>query len=263
LPTNQNRGCGGRPLRRRSFLCPTFSDNCAGAALLCSPASATRFAVGVTTVTCVATDGSGNTNRCTFTVTVQDREKPVITCPTNIVTATEPGRCDAAVTFRRPLRTIAAWPQPPACRPREHALSKEQTLWSATARDASGNEQTCSFTVTVNDSERPAISCPTDLTLNTATGRCDAVATFSVTATDNCGAVPVTCVPPSGSTFAKGTNAVNCTAGDPSGKFRRVRLSRDRPGSRAAGDHVSGEHSHQQLRRPVRSSSFIFADCLG
>jgi hypothetical protein len=49
---------------------PTFSDNCPGTTVTCSPASGFCFPVGTTTVTCTATDASGNTATCPFTVTV-------------------------------------------------------------------------------------------------------------------------------------------------------------------------------------------------
>src|SRR5262249_6159774 len=38
------------------------------------------FPVGVTTVTCTAVDGSRNTNTCSFTVTVLDKEPPIVAC---------------------------------------------------------------------------------------------------------------------------------------------------------------------------------------
>jgi hypothetical protein len=39
---------------------------------VCSPASGSTFPVGTTTVTCTATDASGNTATCSFTVSVFD-----------------------------------------------------------------------------------------------------------------------------------------------------------------------------------------------
>jgi hypothetical protein len=39
--------------------------------------------VGLTMVTCTAVDATGNTNRCSFTVTVRDAEPPQISCPAN------------------------------------------------------------------------------------------------------------------------------------------------------------------------------------
>ena len=49
---------------------PAVSDNCSGVAFSCSPASGSVFPIGTTPVQCIATDGSGNTASCGFTVTV-------------------------------------------------------------------------------------------------------------------------------------------------------------------------------------------------
>ena len=49
---------------------PTFSDNCPGVSLVCTPPSGSKFPLGTSIVTCVATDGAGNENSCSFTVTV-------------------------------------------------------------------------------------------------------------------------------------------------------------------------------------------------
>jgi hypothetical protein len=61
------------------------------------------------------------------------------------------------------------------------------------------------------------LQCPSDITVSTALGRNTAVVTYSPTATDACGPVVVTCVPPSGSTFALGTTVVTCQAKDAAG----------------------------------------------
>lgn len=53
-----------------TFPPPTASDNCPGVTTSCDPASGSVLPVGVTTVTCTATDASGNTATCSFTVTV-------------------------------------------------------------------------------------------------------------------------------------------------------------------------------------------------
>src|SRR5205807_6983999 len=85
-----------------------------------------------------------------------------------------------------------------------------------TATDSSSNTTSCSFTVTVNDTENPSITCPANIVASTPPGQCNAVVTFAPTASDNCLGVSVTCAPSSGSTFAKGTNTVTCTATDSS-----------------------------------------------
>ena len=70
----------------------------------------------------------------------------------------------------------------------------------------------CSFSVTVNDNEPPAITCPADHTA--------AQGPFNFpppTTDDNCPDETVACVPPSGSVFPPGPTPVTCTATDESG----------------------------------------------
>ncbi|MFN8165959.1 MAG: HYR domain-containing protein [Bacteroidia bacterium] len=75
---------------------------------------------------------------------------------------------------------------------------------------------TCSFNVTVTDSENPVISCPANMSVSADAGQCGAVVNFSVTATDNCSANVVS-TPASGSFFAVGTTTVTSTATDAAG----------------------------------------------
>jgi len=49
---------------------PTATDPTPPATVSCSPVSGSTFPIGVTTVTCTAIDGAGNTGTATFTVTV-------------------------------------------------------------------------------------------------------------------------------------------------------------------------------------------------
>src|SRR6185436_12953347 len=91
------------------------------------------------------------------------------------------------------------------------------TTVTSTATDAHGNNATCSFAVTVNDTQPPQITCPANLTVNAAPGRCLSNLTFSVTATDNCLVTNVTSVPASGFAFPVGVTTVIGTARDSSG----------------------------------------------
>ena len=80
---------------------------------------------------------------------------------------------------------------------------------------------TCSFTVTVNDTQPPTITCPANVT-TVAAQTCPLATSGMVTfppptASDNCPGVTAACVPPSGSTFPVGTTTVTCTATDASG----------------------------------------------
>ena len=66
---------------------PTASDNCQLAGVTCTPPSGSPFPVGVTTVTCCARDAAGNSNCCSFKVTVRCPPNDCIRviCPSNIV----------------------------------------------------------------------------------------------------------------------------------------------------------------------------------
>src|SRR5207244_1373588 len=53
----------------------------------CTPASGSTFPFGVTTVTCSATDGHGNTGSASFRVIVVDTTPPVVTPPAALTVA--------------------------------------------------------------------------------------------------------------------------------------------------------------------------------
>jgi subtilisin-like proprotein convertase family protein len=74
-----------------NFPPPTASDNCPGVTVVCNPPSGGCLPVGVTTVSCTATDGSGNTATCSFSVSVfdnalQDDSNPSIVLLWNSIT---------------------------------------------------------------------------------------------------------------------------------------------------------------------------------
>jgi hypothetical protein len=136
----------------------------------------------------IAVDSCGNSNNCTQTVTVQDTTRPAITCPVNVTinceastapsntgTATATDNCTDVVTNI----TFADSRTNGSCND-NYSLAR---LW--TAVDSCGNSNNCTQTVTVQDTTRPAIICPINVTIN-----CEASTlptnTGSATATDNC-----------------------------------------------------------------------------
>ena len=107
-----------------------------------------------------------------------------------------------------------------------------------TATDETGGTSSVT-TVLHHDQTLPEITCPTEVVVGCA-GTNGAVATFTVTATDNCPApVNVFCTPASGSLFPLGNTTVNCTAVDGCGNTATcsfvVRVS--------AGDELSIERA--------------------
>ncbi len=142
-----------------NYPAPTVSDNCPGGTTICSPGSGSFFPVGTTTITCTATDASGNPANCSFTVTVNDTQPPSITCPSNITQPAASGQCSAVVNY-----TATASDNCPgvtaACNPQSGStFPVGATGVTCTATDASNNTSTCSFTVTVQDTQLPIVSC--------------------------------------------------------------------------------------------------------
>lgn len=56
------------------------TDNCGVTSLICNPPSGSSFPKGSTSVICTATDAAGNWTSCSFTVTVNDCEAPLVAC---------------------------------------------------------------------------------------------------------------------------------------------------------------------------------------
>ena len=101
---------------------PVITDNCdPNPTVVCTPPSGSFFTLSAGcqstnyVVTCVVRDASGNTNTCSFNITVQDTlppefadtNNPVINCSLCIpmVLTNDPGKCYATLTFPRPTAT--------------------------------------------------------------------------------------------------------------------------------------------------------------
>ncbi len=207
------------------FAAASATDNCPGVDVqqTAGPASGSAFPTGVSTITYTATDGSGNTATCSFTITVTENEPPVINCPTDITSDTDPNACEAVVNYTPPtgsdncpgattvlisgLGSGAAFP-----------IGTTTETYEVT--DASGNTATCSFTVTVVDNETPVLDCPPTINADNDPGTCEATVSFATpSANDNCPGVVVTQTagPVSGSVFPVGTTTITFTASDAQG----------------------------------------------
>ena len=188
----------------------------------------TRFDVGTHTVTCTATDSSGNSAAASFRVTVFDDDAPVIVCPADITVGNEPGTCFAYVPFTvtatdecDPAVAIACEaPWGPVAS--GNAFPMGTTLVVCTARDRAGNLATRSFNVTVQDREAPQLLGPASRQLETdcaGTPLPITAALLGVTATDNCDPdVTITVAPPAA---GPGTAAVLAAVADDDGNEGR------------------------------------------
>ncbi|MBB3842152.1 hypothetical protein FHS57_006183 [Runella defluvii] len=181
-----------------TYTAPVGLDNCSGATTTQTAglASGATFPVGVTTNTFKVMAANGQTATCSFTVTVVDAEPPTITCPANISVNSTQGLCGAVVTYTAPVgldncsgvtTTQTAGLASGATFPVGVTTNTFQVM------AANGQTATCSFTVTVVDAEPPTITCPANISVNSTSGLCGAVVTYTTpVGLDNCSGVTTT-----------------------------------------------------------------------
>ena len=134
-----------------NYATPSFQDNCGNVVgqveLIDGYATGEIFPSGITQVTYQITDATGNTSTCSFTVTILDIEAPVIECGNNIVSQ-DPiveyalpnvtDNCSATLTLIDGLESGDVFP---------HGY----TSITYAAIDPTGNADTCSFSILVNN----------------------------------------------------------------------------------------------------------------
>ncbi|XP_072013718.1 uncharacterized protein [Amphiura filiformis] len=201
------------------------------------------FPVGVSVVTATATDGSGRTATCPFTVTVNqvDNENPMIECASDIVRSVNCGTSSlqtsflatatddcgvvtvrytstGATTFNQQIGGTAA-------------MNVGTSFVTATATDGSGKTSTCQTRVDINavDNANPTITCTGPITQTVPCGTPSFLANFPATATDDCPGTPAISYSSTGATVFTsqatssrnmnvGTSTVTATATDASGR---------------------------------------------
>ncbi|MBI3413986.1 MAG: HYR domain-containing protein, partial [Verrucomicrobia bacterium] len=197
------------------FSVPTTSGGTGTVTVVCNPPSGSSFPVGTTTVNCTATDSVGATAACSFTVTVIDTQPPVINCPAPIVVNASAGACASNVVFSVSAVDNCGVASVVSVPPSGFAFPVGTTRVTSTATDVNGNVATCTFTVTVNDTQPPIIYCYSDVTLTLPPGQCSSNFIYYITAFDNCAVVSTNQLAglPSGAAFPVGvtTNVFVCT----------------------------------------------------
>jgi len=151
----------------------------------------------------------GASSRTIITVSTDDIIAPVFTAVSNITQSVDAGQCSAVVTFPAAIANDNC----SAVTITSSHLSGDvfvvgTTVVSDTARDASGNTTTRTFTITVVDDELPTITCPADETFALLPGTCEYTGgpLLSPVAADNCGVLNVSNNAPT--TFLVGTTVV-------------------------------------------------------
>ncbi|XP_038054085.1 uncharacterized protein LOC119726452 isoform X34 [Patiria miniata] len=187
-----------------------------------SHVSGSTFPLGITTVSVDATDSSGRTGSCSFTVTVLDDEAPVLECPMNIVAPTDPGQDFATVMWNSPNVTDNSGEliSPTLSHVSGSTFPLGITTVDVNATDSSSNIGSCFFTIDVQDSQAPVVECPMNIVTGTDTGQDFAtVMWYAPNVTDNSGeSITANLSHVSGSTFPLGMTTVSVDATDSSGR---------------------------------------------
>ena len=161
-----------------TYQLPVFEDNCDGSGLsgtlMAGLAPGQAFPVGVTIVTYEYADASGNGPAvCSFTVTVTDKEAPVISCKENILVNNSPGFCyatPAQVDLKYPTAADNCNPNPSVTGHRNdgQALNANYPVGTTTITWTASdglNTSTCTQLVIVTDNEGPNFSIPPNTTI--------------------------------------------------------------------------------------------------
>ena len=184
----------------------------------CLPASGSQFAIGFTSVHCVATDLHGNSSSRNFVILVIDTTKPTFG-ETPDITKEATNHSGAVVDFTVTATDTVDSSVHISCLPSSgHTFPIGTTTVYCLAVDNFLNTAYRSFKVIVKDTTAPEVTVPENITVY-APNSLGTTATFSASATDSVDGdvTPVVCTPPSGSVFPLGATTVNCSATDEHG----------------------------------------------
>jgi gliding motility-associated-like protein len=233
-PMDQFVQAGNQCMAIANWVIPTAFDTCDNMVMqaLSTFAPGQSFMSGTTLVTYTATDKSGNSNTCSFEVNVIESTAPTITCPANLTINITGNTCDTTV-FWIPATATDNCPGfvsvggnfSPGM-----SLPVGATIVRYTATDVSGNNATCTFTVSVKEGIKPTIQCPPNVTAsvsNSMPGVCGGIATWPLPlVNDNCNplALMLTSTHTSGSFFPLGNTFVTYGVTDASGNVASCNL---------------------------------------
>jgi photosystem II stability/assembly factor-like uncharacterized protein len=210
---------------------PSATDAVGVVSMECAPSSPAHepmlFPIGANQVTCTASDAAGNITSGTFFVRVRDTTAPAVQVPGTLVFEAADAS-GAPVAFASTAFDLVDGALVPACRllrggsavPIASGDKVPLGTWAIAcdATDGANNTGSAKFSVVVRDTTPPVLTVPGDLIVD-ATSPEGAAVSYTVKANDAVdGAVPVRCLPGSGSSFAAGvTTPVVCQTSDGSG----------------------------------------------
>jgi hypothetical protein len=166
---------------------------------------------------------SGQSIAQTPPILVAGECRPTINCPNNVTAECTGGL--TPVTFTVTGADAAGNPLVPTCEPPSGSgFPLGQSTVTCTVTAGPGNTASCSFRVTIVDTQPPTVTCPGNITAD-ATSAAGAAVTYSAGAADACGLASFNCAPASGSTFPVGSTTVLCSAVDNAGNSNACTFS--------------------------------------
>ena len=204
-----------------TWINPEVSDNCDSVALTSNIASGTSFPLGITQVVFTVTDGCGNTNNCSFTITIEEgcTTEFELICPSDyrgcVGDDIDPSIIGSGNTTHmgdfcgsKSIGHIDSIMTDSICN------TFIERTWFATASETD-ETKTCIQRIELIDSDAPIINnCPPDVTIdnpNTALNWLDPQVN------DNCGQVQLISNYNSGAVFSEGQTEVIYSATDECG----------------------------------------------
>lgn len=195
VPADVTVSCNAIP----SLVNPVVTDNCDVSPVVTFSQTSTqssntnlagRYNYTITR-TWVAKDITGNTATAKQVITVADKTAPTLAISANITVNNDVNKCGAVVRYAAATATdICGSPVTISYSIGSGAMFPSgTTVVTVTAKDVSGNIATKTFTVKVNDTQKPTINAPTDLNL-TVTGLTGTITNLNLglpVSTDNCG----------------------------------------------------------------------------
>jgi hypothetical protein len=173
---------------------------------------------GTYLLTITASNGVAPDAAQSFTLSVVP---PEVIAPDDIAVSNDLDQAGAIVTYPAPtaignVGTITCTPASGSF----FALGETTVTCNAT----SGLSDT--FTITVLDTQLPAISAPANISVENTTGQAGAIVTYTTPVpSDNAPGVTAACLPASGTFFGLGTTTVTCTARDGAGNTTTAKFT--------------------------------------
>ena len=200
---------------------PTFADNCSVSTSGSDLPSGSTFNVGTHTVTYSGSDGSGNPVSASFQITVLDNQAPTFTsAPSNMEMSNDFDSCGAIVNWENAIPDDnCGILSTNSSHQSGSFFATGSTEVTVTTTDTAGISTEHLFTVTINDTQQPALlNMPAAMSVNNDLDECAAVVNWVAPGTsDNCAGETLQGSHESGMSFAVGSHTVEYTVTDTSG----------------------------------------------